>query len=108
LIVTLDATEPRSVLKNVLHIVIFHQHNGFGKKVMPGPDFRGELSNINLPGEQAEIKDAQIDWKLRSSNFKPLMSGLGQERRFGHIEPMSVLPPLATVIATCRADAKCQ
>jgi hypothetical protein len=36
------------------------------------------------------------------------MSLLGQERRFGHIEPMSVLPPLATAIATCRADAKCQ
>jgi len=36
------------------------------------------------------------------------MSELGQERHFGRPDPMSVLPPLATVKATSRAVAMCQ
>jgi hypothetical protein len=37
--------------KNVLHVVNFFQQNGFGKKVVPGPDFKGELTNIDLTAE---------------------------------------------------------
>jgi hypothetical protein len=45
---------------------------------------------------------------LRRKLKAAAMTVMGQERRFGHIEPMSVLPPFATAIATCQADAKCQ
>ena len=48
LIVTFDATRPQSVPKNVLHLVNFYQENGFGKPVSAGPDFKGELTNIDL------------------------------------------------------------
>jgi hypothetical protein len=48
LIVTFDATQPHQVPKNVLHLVNFYQHNGFGKTISPGPGFQGELSNVDL------------------------------------------------------------
>jgi hypothetical protein len=51
LVVTFDATDPRPVPKNVLHLVNFYQHNGFGKKVVPGPDFKGDLSNVDLTAD---------------------------------------------------------
>jgi hypothetical protein len=51
LVVTFDATDPRPVPKNVLHFVNFYQQNGFGKKVVPGPDFKGELSNVDLTSD---------------------------------------------------------
>jgi Thioesterase domain len=51
LIITFDATQPRPVPKNVLHIVNFYQENGFGKPVAVGPDFKGELTNIDLTAD---------------------------------------------------------
>jgi hypothetical protein len=51
LVVSFDATNPRPVPKNVLHVVNFFQQNGFGKQVTPGPGFKGELSNIDLTAE---------------------------------------------------------
>jgi hypothetical protein len=51
LIVSFDATSPQPVPKNVLHVVNFFQQNGFGKRIVPGPDFKGELSNIDLTAE---------------------------------------------------------
>ena len=51
LIVTFDATDPRPVPKNVLHFVNFYQQNGFGKKVVASPEFKGELSNIDLTAD---------------------------------------------------------
>jgi thioesterase superfamily protein len=51
LIVTFDATRPQPVPKNVLHLVNFFQENGFGKQVSPSPDFKGELTNIDLTAD---------------------------------------------------------
>jgi hypothetical protein len=51
LIVTFDATSPRPVPKNVLHLVNFYQNNGFGKQVSAGPGFQGELTNIDLTAD---------------------------------------------------------
>lgn len=51
LIVTFDATSPQPVPKNVLHVVNLFQQNGFGKPVTAGPDFKGELSNIDLTAD---------------------------------------------------------
>jgi hypothetical protein len=31
--------------------VNFYQQNGFGKKVVAGPDFKGELSNVDLTAD---------------------------------------------------------
>jgi thioesterase superfamily protein len=52
LIVTFDATRPQPVSKNVLHLVNLYQQNGFGEKVSAGPDFKGELTNIDLTAEK--------------------------------------------------------
>ena len=46
-----DATNPRPVPKNVLHVVNFFQQNGFGKQVTAAPDFKGQLSNVDLTAE---------------------------------------------------------
>ena len=51
LVVTFDATRPQPVPKNVLHLVNFYQENGFGKPVSAAPDFKGELSNIDLTAD---------------------------------------------------------
>jgi hypothetical protein len=51
LIVTFDATRPQPVPKNVLHLVNFYQENGFGKPVSAGPDFKGELNNVDLTAD---------------------------------------------------------
>lgn len=51
LLVSFDATNPRPAPKNVLHVVNFFQQNGFGKQVSPGPDFKGELTNVDLTTE---------------------------------------------------------
>jgi Thioesterase domain len=51
LIVTFDATNPQPVPKNVLHLVNFYQENGFGKRVLPGQGFQGELTNYDLTAE---------------------------------------------------------
>jgi len=51
LIVTFDATRPQPVPKNVLHLVNFYQENGFGKRVVPGQGFQGELTNHDLTAE---------------------------------------------------------
>ncbi len=51
LLVSFDATNPRPVPKNVIHVVNFFQQNGFGKEVSPGTDFKGELTNIDLTTE---------------------------------------------------------
>jgi Thioesterase domain len=51
LIVAFDATRPQPVPKNVLHFVNFFQENGFGKQVSPGPEFKGELTNIDLTSD---------------------------------------------------------
>src|SRR5262249_22424137 len=51
LVVTFDATQPQPVPKNVLHLVNFYQQNGFGKPVSAGPDFEGELTNIDLTAD---------------------------------------------------------
>jgi hypothetical protein len=51
LLVSFDATNPRPVPKNVIHVVNFFQQNGFGKQVTPGPNFKGELTNIDLTAE---------------------------------------------------------
>ncbi|MGA8694757.1 MAG: hypothetical protein WB689_13115, partial [Xanthobacteraceae bacterium] len=48
LVVTFDATQPQPVPKNVFHLVNFYQENGFGKPVSAGPEFKGELTNIDL------------------------------------------------------------
>ena len=48
MIVTFDATRPQPVPKNVLHLVNFYQENGFGKPISADPDFKGELTNIDL------------------------------------------------------------
>jgi hypothetical protein len=48
LVVTFDATRPQPVPKNVLHLVNFYQENGFGNPVSAGPEFKGELTNIDL------------------------------------------------------------
>jgi len=53
LVVTFDATEPRQVPKNVLHLVNFYQNNGFGKQLTPGPGFQGELINLDLTADQS-------------------------------------------------------
>jgi thioesterase superfamily protein len=52
LIVTFDATRPQPVPKNVLHLVNLYQENGFGEKVSAGPDFKGELSNVDLTADR--------------------------------------------------------
>ena len=51
LLVSFDATKPRPVPKNVLHVINFFQQNGFGKQVTAGPDFKGQLSNVDLTAE---------------------------------------------------------
>jgi hypothetical protein len=51
LVVTFDATRPQPVPKNVLHLVNFYQENGFGKPVSAGPEFKGELTNIDLTAD---------------------------------------------------------
>ena len=51
LIVTFDATRPQPVPNNVLHFVNFYQQNGFGKPVTAGPDYKGELNNIDLTAD---------------------------------------------------------
>jgi hypothetical protein len=51
LVVTFDATRPQPVPKNVLHLVNFYQENGFGKPISAGPDFKGELTNIDLTAD---------------------------------------------------------
>jgi hypothetical protein len=51
LLVSFDATNPRPVPKNVLHVVNFFQQNGFGKQVTAGPGFKGQLSNVDLTAE---------------------------------------------------------
>jgi Thioesterase domain len=51
LVVTFDATQPQPVPKNVLHLVNFYQQNGFGKPVSAGPEFKGELTNIDLTAD---------------------------------------------------------
>jgi hypothetical protein len=51
LLVSFDATNPRPLPKNVLHVVNFFQQNGFGKQVTAGPDFKGQLSNVDLTAE---------------------------------------------------------
>jgi hypothetical protein len=51
LLVSFDATNPRPVPKNVLHAVNFFQQNGFGKQVTAAPDFKGQLSNVDLTAE---------------------------------------------------------
>src|SRR5215469_1515998 len=51
LIVTFDATRPQTVPNNGLHFVNFYQQNGFGKPVTAGPDFKGELNNIDLTAD---------------------------------------------------------
>jgi hypothetical protein len=51
LLVSFDATNPRPVPKNVLHVVNFFQQNGFGKQVTAAPDFEGQLSNVDLTAE---------------------------------------------------------
>ena len=51
LIVTFDATSPKPVPKNVLHLVNFYQNNGFGKQVSAAPGFQGELTNIDLTAD---------------------------------------------------------
>ena len=51
LIVTFDATQPKPVPKNVLHFVNIYQENGFGKRVSAGPDFKGELINLDLTAD---------------------------------------------------------
>lgn len=51
LLVSFDATNPRPVPKNVLHVVNFFQQNGFGKQVSAGPEFKGELTNIDLTAD---------------------------------------------------------
>ncbi|HEX4409725.1 MAG TPA: alpha/beta hydrolase [Xanthobacteraceae bacterium] len=53
LVVVFDATEPMPVPKNVLHIVNFYQNNGFGKPLVAGPGFKGELSNIDLSADSS-------------------------------------------------------
>jgi len=53
LIVTFDATRPQPVAKNVLHLVNLYQENGFGEKVSAGPDFKGELTNIDLTADRS-------------------------------------------------------
>jgi Thioesterase domain len=52
LIVTFDATRPQPAPKNVLHLVNLYQENGFGEKVSAGPDFKGELTNIDLTADK--------------------------------------------------------
>jgi hypothetical protein len=51
LVVTFDATRPQPVPKNVLHLVNFYQENGFGNPVSAGPEFKGELTNIDLTAD---------------------------------------------------------
>lgn len=51
LIVTFDATSPKPVPKNVLHLVNFYQNNGFGKQVSAVSGFQGELTNIDLTAD---------------------------------------------------------
>jgi hypothetical protein len=51
LIVTFDATSPQPVPKNVLHLVNLFQQNGFGKRVTASPEFKGELTNIDLTAD---------------------------------------------------------
>jgi hypothetical protein len=51
LVVTFDATRPQPVPKNLLHLVNFYQENGFGKPISAGPDFKGELTNIDLTAD---------------------------------------------------------
>jgi hypothetical protein len=51
LLVSFDATNPRPVPKNVLHVVNFFQQNGFGKQVSPGSEFKGKLTNIDLTAD---------------------------------------------------------
>jgi hypothetical protein len=53
LIVTFDATRPQPVPKNVLHFVNLYQQNGFGEKVSAAPDFKGELTNMDLTADQS-------------------------------------------------------
>jgi hypothetical protein len=64
LIVTFDATSPRPIPKNVLHLVNFYQNNGIGKKVVPGPGFKGELTNLDLTAD-ANIRHVTIDKSAR-------------------------------------------
>src|SRR3974390_662901 len=62
------ATNPRPVPKNVLHVINFFQQNGFGKQVTPGPDFKGELTNIDLTAETG-LSHTTIDKSPKRSNL---------------------------------------
>jgi len=52
-VVTFDATQPPTVPRNVLHFVNFFQHNGFGKSAVPGPGFKGQLSDVDLTTDRS-------------------------------------------------------
>ena len=53
LIVTFDATRPRPVPRNVLRLFNFYQNNGFGRRIDPGPGFRGDLNNVDLTADRS-------------------------------------------------------
>ena len=53
LIVTFDPTQPHQVPRNVSHLVNFYQNNGFGRRLVSGPGFHGELTNINLTADRS-------------------------------------------------------
>jgi pimeloyl-ACP methyl ester carboxylesterase len=53
LIVTFDATRPRPVPRHVLRLFNFYQNNGFGRRIDPGPGFRGDLNNVDLTADRS-------------------------------------------------------
>ena len=90
LIVTFDATQPHQVPKNVLHLVNFYQHNGFGKTISPGPGFQGELSNVDLTAdtslshvtiEKSPRLHAQVVQKIADIVDKDLAARLQTSKR---------------------------
>jgi hypothetical protein len=75
LIVTFDATRPQPAPKNVLHLINFYQENGFGKKVSPGSEFKGELTNIDLTADTG-LSHTTDQAENQKGEIKPVAYGI--------------------------------
>lgn len=64
LAVPYDPTVSHEATKNVAYLMNFYQNNGFGRTVVPGPGFRGELKNIDLTKDES-IGHGSIDKSAR-------------------------------------------
>jgi hypothetical protein len=64
LVVPYDPTASYQVPKNVSYLLNFYQLNGWGRKVAPGPGFKGKLENLDLSKDES-IGHGSIDKSAR-------------------------------------------